>query len=317
MKEKEYEGINSSWNTYDSASLIYKGLNKKSLLQQQKFNSSVVRILNDIRSQIQHDSQSKLKTKKLVHDNKEDINAINRKLDKIKNKVDSLFNILDINTIMTQKSELLKKIVRIRYHPYEDKYSAPEVLVKLKLKDYVNNFVNCQNVLDIGCGRGEFLELLKSKSIKAVGIEQNESMVELCHKKKLKNVFLSDYFSFLVKQKDGSFDGAFCSQYIQFLLFSDIELLFYLLSKKLRKGSILIVETLNPLCKRFSEMFYINPHHTNPIYPAAFEKIAEVYGFRIKEVLFKSPLTDSIPDNTTDERKADKYKDFVIYMSKL
>ena len=100
-------------------------------------------------------------------------------------------------------------------HAIYDTLRGSEGEIKSRLGKYLRYFDGCREVLDIGCGRGEFLELLAEKDVEAVGIDTDPKMVEVCLKKGL-TASRADAHSFL-KENDRLFDGIFCSQVIEHL----------------------------------------------------------------------------------------------------
>ena len=63
---------------------------------------------------------------------------------------------------------------------FEDRFRGSENEIRARLADYVAYFAGASNVLDIGCGRGEFLDLLKDAAVSAKGLDLNSEMVEVC-----------------------------------------------------------------------------------------------------------------------------------------
>jgi len=77
---------------------------------------------------------------------------------------------------------------------------------------YVPYFAHCHRVLDVGCGQGQFIELLKAQGVATVGIDVDARMVEVCRGKGL-DVAKADLFNYLPQQKE-QFDGIFSSNLI-------------------------------------------------------------------------------------------------------
>ena len=67
-----------------------------------------------------------------------------------------------------------------QYVGFEDRFRGSEAEIRARLADYVPYFAGQSNVLDIGCGRGEFLDLLREQGIAAKGLDLNPEMVEVC-----------------------------------------------------------------------------------------------------------------------------------------
>ncbi|NFI51512.1 methyltransferase domain-containing protein [Clostridium botulinum] len=174
----------------------------------------------------------------------------------------------------------------IDYFEFENRFRGIRKDIKNRQTIYLEYFKNKKNVLDIGCGRGEFLELLDENSINAKGIDVCEAFVEYCQYRKLYAI-LEDGVSYLNKINDNSVDGVFMSQVAEHL---ETEYLIELVSKvynKLEKGSYFIAETPNPvMLSTFSNSFYIDPSHKNPVHPETFKFILEKAGFKDIQIMF-------------------------------
>src|SRR5207245_9358079 len=107
-----------------------------------------------------------------------------------------------------------------------------------------DRFHNCAPVVDIGCGRGEMLELLAGRGIEAYGIEIDEALVEVVRELGY-TVHLADAIAHLESLIDGSLGGIFLGQVIEHLSAQRAADLMALAALKLRTGGRLIIETVN------------------------------------------------------------------------
>lgn len=112
------------------------------------------------------------------------------------------------------------------------------------LRYYVPFFKQGTAVLDVGCGQGEFLELLVANGIAAQGVDSDTRMVSLCHEKGL-SVVEADLFAYLVEQQE-SFDGIFSSNVVEHLSAEDVLRFIRLAYAALRPGGIVLLATPNP-----------------------------------------------------------------------
>jgi O-antigen chain-terminating methyltransferase len=150
-------------------------------------------------------------------------------------------------------------------HGIYDPLRGSETEIKKRLKKYLPYFDGCRRVLDIGCGRGEFLELLKERDVQAIGIDTDSEMVKRCLQKGVA-AFHVDAHSFLRKTGE-SFDGIFCSQVMEHLDPDEAIDLLELCEKRLNPGGILIVITPNPRNIRvITELFWCDLTHKR-LYP--------------------------------------------------
>lgn len=145
-------------------------------------------------------------------------------------------------------------------------FRGDENFIKERHRFYLRFFSGRKNILDIGCGRGEFLELLKDSQIRSLGIDIDSEMVKFCKKKRL-NVFKANFKDYLSKCADNSFGGIFACQLIEHISFEDLNLFFELCFRKLEKDGIVILETINPHCFPALKLFYMDPTHVQPLFP--------------------------------------------------
>lgn len=172
------------------------------------------------------------------------------------------------------------------YIEFENRFRGESPDVKREQEGYVSYFRSKRVILDIGCGRGEFLELLRENNvIDAYGIDINDEMLDCCRKKRLR-VFRDDAISHLKKLEDGSLDGVFASHVVEHLPPSQVLELIPLLHRKMNAGAHLVSETLNPQCLFSFGPFFMDPTHISPVHPQTFRFILEAGGFH--EIEFRN-----------------------------
>jgi 2-polyprenyl-3-methyl-5-hydroxy-6-metoxy-1,4-benzoquinol methylase len=188
--------------------------------------------------------------------------------------------------------QALGKLKDHRYQEFEDVFRGSRGEIMRRQRRYLGYFLGCRRVVDLGCGRGEFLELCRDNGVAALGVDINSDMVRTCHEMGLE-AHEADLLQFLAAQPDGSLDGVFSAQVIEHL---DKETLFELLRLcclKLRPGSYLILETLNVdnLIVGASR-FYADITHVRPIPSSTLEFLARSFGFDETFVLYSSPVPE-------------------------
>ena len=182
------------------------------------------------------------------------------------------------------------------YGHFAEKFRGPEEYVRRNQELYKPFFAGCINVLDIGCGRGEFLETFREIGVPARGIDLGEESVALCRHKGFE-ADVADLFDYLPAQPDGEFDGIVSSQVVEHLAPEKLPEMIRLCAAKLRRGGVLALETPNPECLAiFSTHFYLDPTHTLPIPPPLLAFYLEEAGFGTIEVHRISPAIESIPE---------------------
>ena len=121
-------------------------------------------------------------------------------------------------------------------------YSS-EVL-KDRYRLYSERFAAGSRVLDIGCGRGEFLELLRERDVAGVGVDADDDMVELVRSKGLA-AEAADAMSYLAAHR-GEFDGIFAAHLIEHLDAKRVHELVHAGAAALNSGGRLLLVTPNP-----------------------------------------------------------------------
>lgn len=174
------------------------------------------------------------------------------------------------------------------YFLFEHRFRGSRELIKQRQGLYAEFFSGRQAVLDLGCGRGEFLEILKECGISATGIDCNEDMIDLCLDKGL-NVINANLLSYLQSIPDRSIDGAFSAQVIEHLSPRQLFLLLALLSKKLQPGAPLLIETVNTNCQMALSNFFLDPTHVRPVPPDMLRYMCEQNQLVPELFIFSSP----------------------------
>ena len=176
------------------------------------------------------------------------------------------------------------------YFLFEEYHRGKESLIKDRQRLYLRYFEGKEPVWDLGCGRGEFLELLRESGIAAQGVESSPDAFHLCKEKGL-NVTQTDLFEFLERAGGESAGGIFSAQVIEHLPV-ELQLQFVdLCYSKLKRGSALVLETINPECLfALVRNFYLDPTHMRPVHPEMLRFAMETKGFCRIEVRFSGPV---------------------------
>ena len=126
-----------------------------------------------------------------------------------------------------------------------DAFRGSESSVTDRQRRYLSYFDGCTNVLDVGCGRGEFLQLLRQAGIGAQGVDLDDDLARWCRERGLV-VRGMDALEYLAELRDGELDGIFCAQVVEHLRTADLLRFVDLAYQKLRPGGRIVIETLNP-----------------------------------------------------------------------
>jgi O-antigen chain-terminating methyltransferase len=181
------------------------------------------------------------------------------------------------------------------YGKFAEKFRGPEEYVKSGQRIYLPDFSGRQSVLDIGCGRGEFLETLRDAGVPARGIDLSEESVAMCRAKGL-NAEVADLFVYLNDLPEASLDGIFCSQVVEHLAPERLPEMVKLCAARLSRGGVIAIETPNPECLAiFATHFYLDPTHTRPVPAALLAFYMEEFGLGRIETRKLAPAVESMP----------------------
>jgi len=205
------------------------------------------------------------------------------------------------------------------YQAFSDRFRGSEEHVRENQRFYAGRFQG--NVLDLGCGHGEFLEVMRDRGVQARGIDQSAESVACCRTKGL-DVEQADLFAYLEGLPDKSLDGIFSSQVVEHLGVNQVPLMIRLCAAKLRSGGLLAIETPNPACLAiFATHFYLDPTHVRPVPSPLVAFYMEESGLGGIEVVERFPAVESFPElKDLPEGVRDKFfggLDYVIFGRKL
>ena len=177
------------------------------------------------------------------------------------------------------------------YKSLEDKFRGSRDLIKERLTIYLpflevfKNIEQNVNVVDVGCGRGEWLQLLQENGIDAFGVDTDEGMLENAKKFGL-NVKLIDAIEYLKSLDDESLyaiSGFHIAEHLDFELLKELVKESF---RVLKPAGLLILETPNPENIKIATCdFYLDPTHIKPIPPNLLSFLPEFYGFKRTKIL--------------------------------
>ena len=160
------------------------------------------------------------------------------------------------------------------------KFGGTEELLRRIQKPFVRYFQNSSPVLDIGCGRGVFLQLLRDAHIEAVGIDHSEEAMISCQAKGL-TAHRSEGHEYL-ERNSGKFGGIFCSHVIEHIGYDDALAFLQLCHSALRSNGILLLITPNPKdLAVISEVFWLDPTHVRPYPGPLLRAMLEATGYEV------------------------------------
>ena len=179
---------------------------------------------------------------------------------------------------------------------FSDAFRGPEDQIRERQKRHAARFTGAtREILDLGCGRGEFLEAAREAGLAARGIDLSEECIAFCRAKGLA-AEPADLFTHLEALPDRSLGGVFCCQVVEHLPPERVPVLVRIISAKLSEGALVAIETPNPECLAiFATHFYIDPTHTRPVPAALLSFYMEEAGLGNIEIERLAPASESIP----------------------
>ena len=177
------------------------------------------------------------------------------------------------------------------YRVFEDRLRGSRELIKSRLNCYFP-FVEPllgedgrAKAVDLGCGRGEWLELIKGLGFDAVGVDLDQGMLDACNELGLKAV-KADALAFIAAIPDESQFVVSAFHVVEHITFEQLQTLVSEALRILKPGGLLIMETPNPEnIVVATKNFYLDPTHQRPIPPELLSFIPEYYGFARTKVI--------------------------------
>lgn len=177
------------------------------------------------------------------------------------------------------------------YRAFEDRFRGSRELIRSRLTVYLPFIEPLKSVygepaaVDLGCGRGEWLELLAENGFDARGVDLDEGMLAACRERGLPAT-QGDAIAFLQELPDESQAIVSGFHIAEHLPFAQLQLLVREALRVLKPAGLLILETPNPENFSVSSLtFHLDPTHRNPLPPALLSFLPEHYGFARVKVL--------------------------------
>jgi len=171
------------------------------------------------------------------------------------------------------------------YFAFESRMRGSVEAIRERQRRYVEDFREAAPVLDIGCGRGELLQLLREAGVEARGIDADADMVAYARGEGL-DVEQADLVEHLERVDDGSLGGIFMGQVVEHLPPGVLVRSLELAARKLRPGGVLVAETINPLSPLALRHYFADLTHAQPLVPETLQLLARQSGFADTEVRY-------------------------------
>jgi SAM-dependent methyltransferase len=171
------------------------------------------------------------------------------------------------------------------YFAFESRMRGSVDAIRERQRAYVADFRDAAPVLDIGCGRGELLQLLREAGIEVRGIDADADMVAFARGEGL-DVEQADLVEYLERVDDGSLGGIFMGQVVEHLPPGVLVRSLELAARKLRPGGLLVAETINPLSPLALRHYFADLTHAQPLVPETLQLLARQSGFAQTELRY-------------------------------
>ena len=199
------------------------------------------------------------------------------------------------------------------YFAFESRTRGSTEHVRAKQRRYVEAFREAAPVLDVGCGRGEFLALLREAGIEARGVDAEADMVAYARGEGL-DVEQADVVAYLGSIPDRSLGGLFSAQLVEHLSAPVLHRFLDLAHAKLHAGGALVAETINPLSPLALRNYFADLTHAQPLVPETLELLAQQAGFTQTEIRFANEPAErlELPDDPALAENARRLNEVVF-----
>jgi O-antigen chain-terminating methyltransferase len=240
---------------------------------QRVFNDAVLKLLDALSERADAGGAAQEQSLRLLHELEERLTRIERR-SRVGGGVSQV-------TVASQPSAATVP----DYFAYESRMRGSVDEIRERQRPYVDDFRGREPALDIGCGRGEFVALLREAGIDARGIDADADMVAYARGDGLP-VEQADAIEYLQGLDDASLGGIFMSQVVEHLPPATLVRLFELAAAKLRPGGLLVAETINPLSPIALRNYFADLTHAQPLVPETLELLVRQSGFAECELRF-------------------------------
>ena len=187
-----------------------------------------------------------------------------------------------------------------KYVGFEDEFRGSDREIGARLRAYLPLFDGASDVLDVGCGRGEFLAALKEAGVTASGVDANAGMVAAACARGVRAAH-ADALSFLDSLPGASLGGLVAAQVVEHLEPRYLMRLIDAAARALRPGSPIVLETINPACwLAFFSSYIRDLTHVRPVHPDTLQYLLRASGFDRVAVRYSAPVPDHMKMQTID-----------------
>ena len=229
------------------------------------------------------------------------LDQYSRQAKDLQNKLMSLIKVAEAErTPQEARARLATAIEEQGYLELERRHRGTEEEIAARVEPYLPFLDKAHNrhaeegeagpILDLGCGRGEALQVFGERGWTARGVDMNAQMIEQCRAKGL-DAEVGDLFEVLEQTPDGSLTGVVSFHVIEHLPNEAIEKLVFMSWRALQQGGVLVLETPSPLSLMVgARSFWLDPTHIRPVHPDSLKLTFELAGFEQVERIDRQPF---------------------------
>ncbi len=192
------------------------------------------------------------------------------------------------------KGAVARAVADSVYTAFENRFRGAREEIRSRQADYVPLFRGRALVLDLGCGRGEFLDLLRAEGIAARGVEGNANAVNECRERGL-DVIPGDLVEVLRSQPPASLGGVFAAQVVEHLAPRRSPRCSRPRTRPCAPDGLLVLETVNAASGlAFLDVFIRDLTHERPLHPETLRFMAAAAGFSEARIEMRSPVPEDV-----------------------
>lgn len=166
-------------------------------------------------------------------------------------------------------------------------------------------------VLDLGCGRGEWLAILRRENMHALGVDADAAMLEQA-KTRAAHVINGDLLEVVEAADPGSYGAITAFQVVEHLPLEALLRLFAAAARALRPGGVIVFETPNPENLQVAAYsFWLDPTHVRPLPPPLLDHFARYFGFIDVRIVRSNPWPDEM--NLADDAPASRHINKLLF----
>ncbi|HEX9189166.1 MAG TPA: class I SAM-dependent methyltransferase [Vicinamibacteria bacterium] len=240
------------------------------------------------------------------------LEAFSRRLDEMGRRLDGLLALRDRVEVLSEEVGAVRASIAAAppapdaaraaeraaadsaYTAFENRFRGTRDEVRARQADYVALLADHAPVLDLGCGRGEVLDLLRAAGVEARGVETSAHAVRECRARGL-DVVEADVVAHLRGLEPGALGAVFAAQVVEHLPPAALQALLAGAHRALRPGGLLVLETVNAASAlAFLDVYIRDLTHERPLHPETLRFLAAAAGFSDARIEWRSPVPEDV-----------------------